>query len=670
MVVFLLFRNLILFCLAVLCFPKTTFADTTLRPVPVATLYEGGGSDVLLCGDTLWLTSPVGLEIFDFSTESGPRRLSQAIRLDGAKKISRVGETVAVVTSTDSLVFYYVHSGEVVEQTGSMPSWYSPRALKSYRGYFYYTDKYSLTRIKPSDNHRPIVDYWQDGGGPHGGLAFSGDSLFCYFLDGLTRVYDIFSVPIELGTLQWPLGLASFVHEQPRIYAAKGTAGAAIYEYSISNNVQLLGDYQTYGDVIDILHRDSLLYLADAVRGLMVLGINDPEQSYLYGVNEEPEGLAAIALDGNLIAAAATNGAYTIDVSYPFHPQTVASQRRDWNVRDLAVDNEFLVAVVDQVGLAVIDIGDPAQPLVVSETAFAEEIRGVDIQGNLVAMACGSEGLILAELTDPASPMEIFRTKTIGFALDVDLDGTFVTVSDGNEGFRIFDITDPANARLVGGKSVNKTITAAIHRGRYVYAAGPQFGLGVYDLANIFKPTEVFRMVPHDSTRHLYITDNLLFLSTARQGVQVYDLAVPSTPVLIDRWDFISAPRAVAGEGSLYQVIDDQLGLATVDYRNTGSAEVLCVQSLANRAGAVAVNGENIYLSGPAFLHMLQLDPPLLIGDFDNNGVVALTDLVGFINFVFRDGQSPLRPGAVDFDGNRRYNLVDVALFVQLLYPR
>lgn len=211
-------------------------------------------------------------------------------------------------------------------------------------------------------------------------------------------------------------------------------------------------------------------------------------------------------------------------------------------IRALATVGNYLYAVWNTPdttgGLLIYSLDDPAHPLLVSTgNYFSHHFRrpfGLAASGIYVYLGDSENGLIVFDASDPLHPRFVTR---IGDIYEFD---TMVVVGDRllttgrtflfDHLVHVIDISDPAHPRELGNVSVDgfNIVRVALTDG---YALGVGNQLQVYDLhdpSNI----ELIFSTKIDVAFNAIRAGDVLYLAGAT-GIQVWDFATPSAPVLL-----------------------------------------------------------------------------------------------------------------------------------------
>ena len=158
---------------------------------------------------------------------------------------------------------------------------------------------------------------------------------------------------------------------------------------------------------IDIV--DSLAYVVDVYRGLLVIDISDPLEPALLGVCSLPLALAILCdldVSGDYAYVAnAYSGLRVIDITDPTDPHEVGYCITPGDARDVAVYGEYAF-VASGAYVAVVDVSDPANAQLLCSCQSSGWTGGIDVVYPYVYVGANSGGLEIYEFdpmdhTDP-----------------------------------------------------------------------------------------------------------------------------------------------------------------------------------------------------------------------------------------------------------------------------
>ena len=275
----------------------------------------------------------------------------------------------------------------------------------------------------------------------------------------------------------------------------------------------------------------------------------------------------------------------------------------DLPAQDVCVVGNYAYVVHGVQGMTVLDISDPGNPVQVGsyQYYYAHRIH----VSNGYAYIAGSNNVRIVDVTDPTHPFEVAVWVTAGLAFDVYVDGEYAYVADEDYGLRILDVSIPwAPFELLG---INTNSNFSVHRvyassgyaylacvsgwlvadvsvpndpividgwlkedlgtPHAVYAAGNNcyFGEGsiLWILGSAISESRTVLGACDTSgvIQGLYAEGDYVYAVGNYNGLCVIDVSIPSSPMIVTRYDMSKRPLAVyASRGYIY-VADDYGGL-------------------------------------------------------------------------------------------------------------
>lgn len=188
----------------------------------------------------------------------------------------------------------------------------------------------------------------------------------------------------------------------PREHTSKGAisyvtneAGVIIIDATDPANPVVAGFAP--GGALAVAVRDNLAYVVFQDGGLLIFDVSDPHAPALLGADTKPYFAQDIALTGNYALVAASDGLYTVDVSDPAHPHTVASGGSGG--RGISVDGTRAYLGTSGAGIQMLDLANPASPTVLSAYRTPGYARKGVVQDGRLWIADAEMGLWGVPLT-------------------------------------------------------------------------------------------------------------------------------------------------------------------------------------------------------------------------------------------------------------------------------
>ena len=189
-------------------------------------------------------------------------------------------------------------------------------------------------------------------------------------------------------------------------------------------------------------------------------------------------------------------------------------------------------------GITIYSLDDPAHPTAVGEfddyiVSDYKRPTALAVSGNYVFVGDLDNGLVVLDATDPLQPSFVTANIDVNAFDNMAAFGSQLLVfGNGFIGRNVwvFDISDPTAPNVAGSTPIDDGIflRAALTDG---YAIGVGTDLGVYDLTDPSNITEVFDTPIDVATQAIRSGDTLYLIGDS--GIQVWDFATPSAPVLL-----------------------------------------------------------------------------------------------------------------------------------------
>jgi hypothetical protein len=179
-------------------------------------------------------------------------------------------------------------------------------------------------------------------------------------------------------------------------YVAAGSQGVQVLDISTPSAPTTISSVRS-ADASDIVLSDSWAFLADGDEGVKVIDISTREKPLLLPVSLAGN-TRALALSGNLLAAAGAGGVRFIDVANPRAP-VVRGTYETSDAEGLAMRGSYVFVAEGYRGLTVIDVTRPSRPVVVSGCSDVFAV-GVAVKGEY-AIVADSLGLKVVRILIP-----------------------------------------------------------------------------------------------------------------------------------------------------------------------------------------------------------------------------------------------------------------------------
>lgn len=286
---------------------------------------------------------------------------------------------------------------------------------------------------------------------------------------------------------------------------------------------------------------DSYAYVA-LTDDIVILDISHPVNPIVRG---SIEGSGLLAVSDGFLYVLTLQTLNVFDLTAPVYPKKVGEINTQHIMITDMVILETYAYITDWNGLIVVDVSDPTEPRVISEFSDQGFLRGIDV---------------VEDLSGPTPKRFAYLTG----------EPDHVNLTGG--GFRIVDVTDPTTPQIV-------------------YPCLPH----VPDCRGAFGIQGVEVAEPY---AYVVYTDDAAQIGgiEGRRGLNIWDVSVSESPVLISALEMPTAAYHVAVHGNRAFVSSDE-GLHTIDVSNPTQLRQVGLQRLevAGSRARVAAAGACVY---------------------------------------------------------------------------
>jgi hypothetical protein len=443
----------------------------------------------------------------------------------------------------------------------------------------------------------------------------------------------------------------------------------------------LVGAFAVDGYVMDMVVKDSLIYVTSERSGLLIVDISNPEKPNLLASAESSSGAYGLAIHGDFayVTFGDANGLQIFDISNPNSPSLTGNLNipgltlailldddfayiAEWNsglkavdvssisnptlaggfttsgaIRDIAVKDGYGYAAgsrwqAGNAGMQIVDLSDSSHPAEVTELLLpGPEIADIEIHGNYAYVADLFEGMQIVEISDQSSPTIIGSYPTPDHCLDIEISGSLAFTANDLMGLEILNITNPETPELIGSFPVSGSVTSLAVKDEYLFLYELGQGMIILNISDPENPSQIGNLEFAGIVRDIKIRDDYAFIANETEGLMVVNIFNPDNPVLIDNPAIPEKPVSIHLNGNYAYITDVFYGLRI--YNISDPENIYHTGSIASRGLAcdVMVDDNHAYLADYDGLIVLNLLRP------------EITAIPENLNFeAYQDGSSPL----------------------------
>ena len=274
------------------------------------------------------------------------------------------------------------------------------------------------------------------------------------------------------------------------------------------------------------------------------------------------------------------------------------------------------VSVGEHGGLRLFSLVDPLQPVEVGGYDTPGSAERMARSGSLMYIADGAAGLQVVDLSNPRSPAPLGSTKIHGEARDLVLNGSYAYLATGY-GLQVVDISNslhplpverletPGEAQAVDFQTVTIQLPSSIPDqpgetqivGQYVVVADGARGLQVIDVQLPISPILIGSFDPPWEALDIKVVGSIAFVAAGENGLRIVDLSYPFEPLEIGMLETPGRTLSVELLGTYALLADGQGGISIVDVSIPTAPVFLSGLNTPGEAQALGMYGQYLYVA-------------------------------------------------------------------------
>jgi len=350
-----------------------------------------------------------------------------------------------------------------------------------------------------------------------------------------------------------------------------------------------------------------------------------------------------VAVDGDLVfVSEGTNGVRLVSLADPSHPRTAGRIPTLGAAAAMSFDGTRAFIAEGKAGVEIFDRGSAAGPERLALVETPGPASAVRVVGKHLFVADGGDGFAIFDVSDPRAPRRLGGAATAGPVANLQVAGDRLYVAERHRGLSIHSLTDLANPRIIGrfeptesdsdGLPVEGFSQQVELQGNLAYVSDWPVGVRIVDVSDPLVPREVGRIVAPKKVSRIAINGTRLSVALGNDGVEVWNVSAPGSPMKVDSYDTGDSARDVVAWGDRWLVADRAGGLLIFE-ESEGGLSFVAGSGAAEHAGKIQVEGKVAYLAnGLAGLKILDVaDPanPVVVGELDTPGNTVALHVVG-----------------------------------------
>jgi hypothetical protein len=370
------------------------------------------------------------------------------------------------------------------------------------------------------------------------------------------------------------------------------------------------------GPVLDLAHKDSVVYAVCGDSGVIVVNVACPEQPRRVRRLDLPSARAMAVFDTMAVVVSGEWGAWILSVADPAAPSVWCYLAVPGFAGDVALAGARLAIAGGSDGLYQYDVSRPTFPVLVHHVSLVGNTIDFAMAGD-VAWVCATDGLHAAGLDSPvAEDLGFLELPARLNAVALGRDFGLVSVTDS--GVLSFAADDPRGPGLLGfQKSPGMPGPIAV-RDSWAFVSVRGYGIQVLNVAEPESMEDVGALRDVPAATGLSLRGAILALAAGEAGLYFCDVRRPYSPQVVQRLGLPGRTNAVWLDTITIAAGDS--GLFVLDTRDVTDPRLIARVTLEDEARDVMVADTLCYvacgLAGVVCLDFRNPESPVMIGHY------------------------------------------------------
>jgi hypothetical protein len=401
------------------------------------------------------------------------------------------------------------------------------------------------------------------------GVAVAADEQLVY-VAGPNRLtvadVSVPEEPVEVGSLRLGRDDDIVVHGQ-HVFLADRSRGTTVVDVTDPTAPRIAGQLSA----ARALALDGTRLLAVTGSRLHVYDVSDPAAPILTATGTTSQGIAVTALDDHaFVADSGLPGIRSYLLEPGQRPSEVARLGLPGPAQAVALSASGRYAFVAANDLVVLDLADPEAPVQVATWQAAYDLFDLALAGDTLVASDWGDHVRVLDVSEPTGELhDTGGLPTFGIEPVVVADGTTAFASDGGP-LRMIDIADAAHPAVLGQLELGSGLGVQLAVSDDLVYVQDETGLRIIDAVDPTGPAELGSAPLPGVPAGIDVAGTLAYLSFYdlsgdEKGLAIFDVAVPTAPYELGRCATPESPgrlavvdgvALVAGVGATVMLID------------------------------------------------------------------------------------------------------------------
>ncbi|MHA1124522.1 MAG: LVIVD repeat-containing protein [Candidatus Heimdallarchaeota archaeon] len=257
----------------------------------------------------------------------------------------------------------------------------------------------------------------------------------------------------------------------------------------------------------------------------------------------------------------------TTNLTNPTYLYNILNETSSYHYSDWFFINDYLLVFNKYKELILCNATDLYAMHYIETTELASPISIEKYQDTLIISE--SKYLSILDISDIRSITLLGRFDMGGYGIGVTAYGNFVYLANGGSGLEIISMANPEEPITVANVFLDSHADGLCLANDLAFVACFLDGVFIIDISNPLEPIVLSQYVSPSEHQYYYdlaIKDNILYIANGYAGVEIVDISIASSPVLINSFNLgFGFAQAIDTQNDLAFVVDGIIEVAIFD---------------------------------------------------------------------------------------------------------
>lgn len=340
---------------------------------------------------------------------------------------------------------------------------------------------------------------------------------------------------------------------------------------------------------------------------MQILDITTPATPILVGSYGEKNtvdieidgGVAYLSNESDGISILDISDIFTIDAGDIFTPTLLKQYSENLSSQEITLQEKILYVADNNNGLHTIDVSSPLTPTHQGHFPYFGDASGTVAKDGHYLYVGDSGGMIVVDMQDPNEPVVVAHESSLDSVNDIYIQGDLIYLARYG-GLTIVSKEIPSKLQVLGGYSIGNALRVYV-LDQVAYVASSEQGLQIVDVSDPSHPSLLRTYDALKSANGIWVADDIAYISSETDGLEIIDVQDPSQPKRLGGYDVLGETGEEAKDvevvGTIAYIVAFREAIVAVDVQDPSSPVFLDSYRTHNYALSLTIDGEFAYIA-------------------------------------------------------------------------